>query len=376
MNLQSMLDSLKNFDWTLKSVFKASLMLIVIVIAFAIILAILGMVLRGASGFLGFDRYGDGYSKNYGLVEEFRGAFDEVAELGFSGGVATKMAASSDAMIAPEPPFFSGGGEDAEEFERRSYNAYYETRNVTRVCDEVEALKPLEHVVFDNSNKSEDYCNHRFRVEVEHEDEIVEKLKNLNPRDFDISINTLEESIEYHDSELAVLERRLESITKTLTEAEVAYDGLIRRATNQGDVGNLSTIINNKINTLERLTQQQLNYQERIDRLSRGKGDVEEQVEYAHFSVSISKRVVVDFENITDAWRENASELFWKINETLLALTLGLVALIFAGLQFIVYAVVIVLGLTVLARFLWVGVKKIWRWKRSPRNEINQQNNY
>ncbi len=370
--MQKLKELIFNFDWSLKSIIKLAVASIVIVVAIAIVLGVLSSVARNIFGYSGgsdYDRYGNESS----FVQEFVGGIG--GSFGFEGvsnskaGFATRgLAVSQDSALSEPsflPPVFPDeGGGDAEDYERRNYNARYETRRFEETCTAISDLKPLEYVVFNNSSKSENWCNYAFRVEVEYEDDIVAKLKALDPRDFNINTSTIERSIEYSDSELVMQKRRLASTQETLNQAEIAFNSLIARATREGDTKTLSEVINNKISTIDRLTQQLLNTQERIDRLSKGRGDQLEQIEYANFNVSVSKTTFLDGQRFADEWKERTQQLFLKVNATLLALTVGLISFALSAIEFIVFAAIAVVGVTIFAKAMWVVVKRIWRWRR------------
>lgn len=363
-------EQIMNFDWSLKSITKAAAAIVVIVVALAIVVSVLGTVTKSI---FGISSVRDGYATSdnrYGIVEQVMGGFG--GAFGMDGDMSTKMAVSRGAAVQdmmyvaessymPSPIF--GGGADAEEYERRNYNAYYETRRFDQTCAAISGLKPLEYVVFDNSNENDQWCSYNFRADVAHEEEIIAKLQALNPRDFNIDTSTIERSIKYTDSELAMLDRRLESITTTLNQAEIAFNNLISRATTAGDTATLAEVINNKISTIDRLTQQQLDTQERIDRLTKSRGDQIEQIEYAHFYVSVSKVTYFDGEQFADEWKQRIQELAANVNATLLALTLGLIAFVLGAIQFVIYGALLVLGLTIFAKLAWTVVRRIWKWE-------------
>tara|TARA_B100000745_G_scaffold79005_2_gene48480 strand:+ start:13496 stop:14638 length:1143 start_codon:yes stop_codon:yes gene_type:complete len=366
LSMHTLKEQIRNFDWSLKSIVKVSVAIVVVVITLAIVIAVLKFVTNGIFGYEN-RYYGDGLAQNFAgeLIENL--GFDSVATTkaiyGREGSVAD--VAMVEPGFVPLPPY-EQGGPDAEEYERRSYSARYETRKFEETCTAINNLKPLDYVVFDNSSKSERWCNYTFRVEVEYEDEIVAKLQALDPRDFDINTSSVERGIKYADSELEMQRRRLESTQQTLAQAEASFNSLIARATREGDTATLSEVINNKIATIERLNQQILDTQERIDRLSKGRGEQIEQVEYAHFNVSVSKVMFLDGELFADEWRQRVQELFVEINAALLALTVGLVSFLLAAIQFVIFAALTIVGLAVFAKIAWVFIKKIWHW-RSPR---------
>jgi len=369
-----------NFDWSLKSIVKAAVAIVVIVVALSIVFSVMNSVARSVFG------YGGGGYDRYDSEESFVGGV--VDSLGFGGGNSVAMFASQGKMATremamdmvepgmPLPPYGDEGGEDAEDYEKRNYNASYQTRKFEETCTAISDLKPLEYVVFNNSNKGERWCNYNFRVDVEHEDEIVQKLKALDPRDFSIDTSTIERSIEYSDSELVMLERRKVSTTETLTQAEKAFNDLIAQATRSGDTATLSEVINNKISTVDRLNQQLLNTQDRIDRLTKGRGEQIEQIEYAHFYVSVEKVMLLDTENFADVWKQRVQEMFSNANATLLALTVGLVSFVLAAIEFIVFAAIAVIGITIFAKLMWTVVRRIWKWQPRVKNLSNDETNY
>ena len=368
-----------NFDWSLKSITKGAIAVVVIVIAFSIVVSVLGSVGKTVFNYNGAhsERY---YGTDDGILNDVVGSLGGVfnigdADLSFksvatqSAGMGGSMMMFEESSIAPIPPY-ADGGTDAEEYERRDYNAHYETRKFEETCTTIADLKPLEYVVFDHSNKNEDWCNYAFRVDVEHEEEVVAILKGLDPRDFNVNTSTLERGIEYNESELAMQKRRLESTTQTLNQAEIAFNNLIAQATREGDTATLSEVINNKISTIDRLTQQILNAQERVDRLTKNLGEQTEQIEYAHFNVSVSKVTFIDGERFADKWKQEVQQIFVKINDTILALTIGLVAFVLAAIEFVIFGALLVLGGVVFTKIAWEVIKKIWKWE--PRRKSNK----
>lgn len=362
-----------NFDWSLKSIIKATIAIVIIVVAFSIVVSVLSTVSKTVFNYGGGSDYGRAYnSTSVGVMDEFMYGIGDAFGMGDTSlnvkSVATQAGGRggdmmfAESSIAPIPPY-ADGGEEAEDYERRDYNAYYETRKFEETCAAVSGLKPLEYVVFDHSNKSEDWCNYTFRVDIEHEEEVIVMLKDLDPRDFNINTSTLERGIEYNESELAMQQRRLESTTQTLNQAEAAFNSLITQATREGDTATLSEVINNKISTIDRLTQQLLNTQERIGRLSQDLGEQVDQIEYAHFNVSVSKTIFVNGEQLKDEWKQNVQQVFIKVNATLLALTLGLITFILTAIKFIIFGALLVLGLTVFAKVAWVVIQRIWKWE-------------
>lgn len=367
-------EQIMNFDWSLKSIVKASLALVIVVIALALVV---GIVRSATSGLFGMNEgrsYGTSVAQNFmGEVMESVG-FDGYAAvnskaMGRGGAMTADMAMMEPGIMPPYP--YEEGGDDAEEYERRDYSARYETRKFEETCMAISDLKPLDYVVFDNSSKSEDWCHYSFRVEVEHEEEILEKLRALDPRDLDINTSTIERSVEYTDSELVMQQRRLASLQETLEQAENSFNSLIAQARASGDTATLSEVINNKINTIDRLNQDILNTQDRLDRLTRNREGQTDQIEYAHFNASVAKVTFFDGTAFADEWKRQVQDLFFEINATLLALTVGLVSFVLGALQFIVFAAITAIGVIIFAKVIWVLAKRIWNWKKPEKHSVD-----
>lgn len=365
--MEQLKQHIKNFDWSLKSILKVAVAIVILVVALAIVLGVLKVVAKGVFGYDTRNSYGE---PGYAVMDSFLGDMGFATNGAANSKVQTSMARGGayaeemamDYDIMPFPPMIDGGGEDAEEYERRNYNASYETRKFEETCSAISDLKPLEYVVFDNSNKSENWCSYSFRAELAHEDEVVAILKGLDPRDFSVDTSTIERSVEYTDSELAMQQRRLVSLQETLAQAEDAFDSLLARA--QGDTSTLAEVINNKITTVERLNQQILNAQDRVDRLTRDQEGNTDQIEYAHFYVSVEKSQIIDTEYYGDQWKWRVQELFEEINNTLIGLTVGLIGFILKAVSFIVFAAIALVGATIFAKVMWVAVRRIWKWKK------------
>lgn len=370
--MNTLRERLAAFDWSLLSITKVAVALVIMSIALWLVLGVFGSVARGVFGMQSFNT--GSFNLSVGSIQE--ALYGDHEMLGYGGGMVESRVATKGMMAAdgyassymPTPPM-AQGGDDAEEYEHRSHNVAYETRAFNKTCTAIEDLKPFDYVIFDSSNTQEDWCNYSFRVDVAHEAEVIGTLKALNPRDFSTNAYTIERSIENSESEIAMLERRLTSTNETLRQAESAFNTLIAQATNKGDTATLAEVINNKINTIDRLTQQVLSTQERLDRLTKNLDQQTDEIEYASFNVSVSRVMFVDTEAMADAWKTRVQQLVDKVNGTLLALTVGLIALALGAVQVLVYGAVVVIIAAFFARIMWVVVKRIWRWAPRKKQE-------
>ncbi|MBU4536451.1 hypothetical protein KJ603_00220 [Patescibacteria group bacterium] len=136
-------------------------------------------------------------------------AVDSVSYNGYGGGYMMEEGIMdqdyklSVRNINPSIPIVDDGyvtGSDLEDFEITEYNAYIKTARLEKTCENIEALKIREDVVFENSNKGDSYCNYRFKVAKENELEVLEIIKDMNPENLDINTETIKKQIDDYTS--------------------------------------------------------------------------------------------------------------------------------------------------------------------------------
>jgi uncharacterized phage infection (PIP) family protein YhgE len=215
-------------------------------------------------------------------------------------------------------------------------------------------------VIFDSSNQSEYGCNYEFRVEKEKTDEIVAKLKDLNPKDWSVYTSTVAQGIEDTSDRIATLKTRLTSLNDTLAQAESAYNKLVVLATKSGKVGDLANILNSKLTTIERLTNDKLSLEEQIKQYSGGNDDLMDETAYTHFSVSVQKITIVDWRQLGDEWRNALQATVRELSQIVSWILLGLPALILSLVWYGLVFGICIIALAFFAKVLWKAVLKIW----------------
>jgi len=347
---------LKQFDWSLMSIVRLAIGAVVISVAIAVVVSVLSFALRGAMG-------------GMGLSASLKGIVSNEMYGGIGGGLSVHradtnvvepmMAESFRAGIVAD---FGYGGDNPEAYAHRSYSAYYKTHRFDSVCETVAALEDREYVLMDATNKNENWCNYSFRVATDHEDEILSLLKRLSPESLDVSSYTLEEPIETSKEEVVALTERLASQKATLAQAEATFNKLIAQATNAGDTATLSEVINNKINTIDRLSQQVLATQERLARLTRSSDAVTRQIDYVDVTVSVDRVRFVDMRAWGDAWERELKNVADALNALAIALTVGLLAFVLKGIPAVIFLCIAIVGLAFVARVVWRAILRIWNW--------------
>lgn len=365
---------IKNFDWSVGSVMKVfgigMLSLVALSVGFTILGALLSFGQRTIS--MINPSYGElSYSSARGMSAPSM-MMQKVANYAPMGGgmMAEESYSVAADMAMPGMPGMSqmmpmpqvNGSRNAELYQRAGYNASYETRKFKETCAAIEDLKPLSYVLFDSASNGERYCSYSFRVEKEKTDEVVAKLKELDPKEWNVSIESVAQGIENTSDRVDILKRRLASIEATLNEAEAAFTRLSALATQNARVTDLTNIITQKLSMVERLTNEKLSLEEQIRQYSGSKDDQMEVTTYSHFSVSVSKWNAVDWQSLKDSWKYKVQETLRSMSDTVGSILLTIPALILTFIWYGLIFALTILSFTVFAKYMLKAVKSIWNW--------------
>ncbi len=259
--------------------------------------------------------------------------------------------------IPPMPPPDGAVDEDAEDYEITEYNVNIETRTLEEDCKTITNLKPLNYVIFESTTETDKSCYYTIKVDVSHVEEVLSVLEDLDPKDLNKTTYTIQRTIEYLLDEREVLEKKREAIEETLEDALNAYDEISRFATETRDADALARIIDSKIQTVERLTMESININERLNRLAQQEVRQMDRLKYTYFYINVTESKFFDGKEIKESWKESAKKLVKDFNKTIQGLSLGLITLALFIVQFGIYLLILI----VVARFLWKFTKRIWK---------------
>lgn len=359
--LNSIILFFKQFDWSWSSLLKVAASIVFVLLVLSVISSMFFGSSRFQNGY-GGSSFGEMAIKAIPPMPSFAPSLDRYSD-GMGGGYGYDAAVSveSQAMLAPQwIPQTVNGGRNSEQFEREGYSAQYESRNIEKTCSTIESLKPKAYVLFDSANQSEYGCDYAFRVEKAKADEIVSFLKELHPKTWSTSVVTVAQGIEDSKERIAILKTRLQSLNDTLIQVERSYNQLVALATRNEKVGDLATILNNKLTMIERLTNDKLSLEEQIRQATGGSEDQIDETAYTHFSVSVQKVTIVDWKQIKDNWRNALQSTVYDISQTLSWIIFFIPALLVTMLWYGIVIALVVLALTVFVKLLWRVVVKIW----------------
>lgn len=260
--------------------------------------------------------------------------------------------------VEPEYP----AGENAEAFEVTEYYASIETNAKEKPCAQIADLKSRSDVIFQNSYEYEDGCNYSFKVANSAAPEIVSFLEKLSPRDLSENTYTIQQQLEYYETETDILKKKQQSLIETLENAETAYDEITELATNTRDAESLSRIIASKLELLERLSQQRIAVTEQLNRLQKSQQEQLDRLSYTFFSIQVFEHKYVDGSDLKDSWKHAVQRFFRNLNQALQGLTLFFVVFLVQVLQWALYFFVVVF----VAKYCWRWAKEIWGENSPP----------
>lgn len=270
--------------------------------------------------------------------------------------------AYSQKMVNPiMPPIYNGyvPGNDAGDFEVTDYSVTIETRNLTNDCQAIADILSRADVVYENSGEYEQGCNYTFKVEKESVDEVLALIQELNPKYLNENSYTIKKEVSGYTDEIEILETKLASLDKTLEEALASYEVVSKQATNAGDIASLTSIIDSKLNMIERLNSSKLDTISQLERLNKAKTESLERLTYTYFNINVYENKFVDGQQLKDSWKVAVQELGQDINTWFQELTLGLVALMLMIVKFAIYGLILLF----VARPSFTFVKKVWNNK-------------
>jgi hypothetical protein len=366
--LNQLLTVIGETGWGMRAIAKLTGLVVAGAIVLAIVLAIISALFNFASsGISSVESIAPtmGRTVSYGEYAPSDNRYDaEKSFAGASGGYSKDAMMTSEAfMPTPVPQSMPAvnGTRNSEKYERTGYSASYETRAFTDTCNAIEALKPLDYVLFDSANRGERTCWYQFRVEAAQADGVVAKLKALKPTDLSIDVQTVAQSIENTANRIDALKRQRATVQTTLTQAEKAYDEAIRAVRADG-LKSLSSLVTDKLATVERLTNTLLSIDEQISSLEEGKKDTVDDTSYAHFSVSVSRITIVDWKSLGASWRYAVAHAISDASSVLSDILFDIPVFALRTLWFFASALVGIVVLVIFARAVRVITRRIWSW--------------
>jgi hypothetical protein len=264
--------------------------------------------------------------------------------------------------VAPSPmmpPVYNAysAGNDAEAFEVRNYSATIETRDRTRDCDALRALKARTDVMFEQANEYDRGCSYTFKVEKKSVEAVLALITELKPKELSENTYTIKREVDDYTSEITILENKLVSLDTTLTDALASYENITELATRTGDVESLAKIIESKLMLIERLTNARIETSNQLEYIGRAKADALDRLAYTYFTVTVYENTYADGEALKDSWKFAVQEFVRKVNQFAQEMSIGLFMLMLAIFKYALYGLIMLFVL----KFGWKFVQGVWK---------------
>ena len=271
-------------------------------------------------------------------------------------GMAVSRGSIPSPSSVPVPQDEGSIGSDAEEYEVTEYDGTIKTRDLEDTCSEIEALKSREEVIFENANRYERGCYYAFKVEKAFTEELLAIIEALNPDTLSANTYTIKRLVEDYTSELEILEQKMTAIDETFESAKEAYAEIEALARNTRDAESLATVIDSKVQMIERLTQQRLNVSEQLDRMQRAMAQQLDSLDYTRFSLSVEEDKFVDGKEIKDSWKSAVKAFVRDLNTVVQDVSINLITTVLVILQYVLYFFI----LLVVVKFTWKSARAVW----------------
>jgi len=348
---------LTHFDWSLKSIAKALGLLVFGVIALGLIASLFSFSMRtlGGISFLQNMMPGSNYAMDGGYVSEspMYGKME-------SGSAMMGDSFARGGFYPPTPVPTYATGTDAENYELQEYSGNIETGSLDRTCDRIAALKEKDYVIFDNANRSDSSCNFSFKVAKANTDEILNLIKELDPKFFSDNVSTIKATVEGMDNELELQTNKLKTLKSRMENQINEYDAIFEVAKRINDVESMTNIIINKQNYITQIENEMSYIQENITRLTTGKTGELDRLDYTFFNITVSEVLLLDWDNIKDSWKASVQNLVLKFNSAVQGISLQLIGFLIVLVQTVLYLFITVF----VVKYVWIAVKRIWKGKK------------
>lgn len=337
------------------------------IVALTILIWVTGFALRsGAGKFAGVPGatmssdsmnigYGGGSTGMGGIAPPM--APTEEMGMAYDGGMNLRAVTQPGMMPYPVPGPDYSVGEDAEDFEVKTYDASIKTNDSEPACDAIAALKERTDVIFSYANQYEEGCQFNFKTTKESASEILAIVEGFDPESLSGRTESIKPRLDNYTSEEEILKQRLDAISATLESAQVTYDELAELATNTRDAEALARVIGAKLQFLQQMTNERLQINDALTRISKNKAEEADRINYSFFTVRVYEQKVFDPKGIADTWERSMRQFVNEANGILIGLSLGLIINALVALQLALYLFL----LLVVVKFGWRFVRDFWR---------------
>lgn len=180
-------------------------------------------------------------------------------------------------------------------------------------------------------------------VKKEKEEAFIVSLREAGLYDLQTRVSNIRKGYAAVTDRTAELKKRLEETDALLASTKTQYDqlweALKTKNVSAESIDALNRIITNKSDLISRFSRERLSIMTEIDANEKQKKDYEERLANIEFSVRFEKRVIVDWEQVGEAWSADFRELASVANETVRNLTVNLGSFLLKAVNVVIYLV-------------------------------------
>lgn len=252
------------------------------------------------------------------------------------------MAAPQSSEYAREESEPSAPDQSAP-MEIKSYDATVRSPDAKASCDAFIAKTDHTWATVENISSSKNFCTLTVLVKKEKEEEFIGRLKEAGLYDLQTRISNIRKNYANVTDRVSELKKRLEETDALLASTKAQYDqlweSLKTKNVSAESIDALNRIITNKADLISRFSRERLSIMTEMDNYEKQKKDYEERLANIEFSVRFEKRVIVDWEQVGEAWNSDFRELAAVANETVRNLTVNLGGFLLKTLNVVVYLI-------------------------------------
>ena len=278
------------------------------------------------------------------------------------GAVASQRVAAAPAGDAyyPEPiPSPGAGYQNLEAYETTDYHISARTQQFDAFCASLRTLKAEDRFDFRSINEAINHCSATFYTAEAHVADVLNTFGQFSGVDVSRHTDSVTRQRERLASQTDILRQQLSSVERTLASAETDFDEVITIARLEGNASELANAMRQKLQMIDNLTSRQLSPTNQINNLYRQAQDREDRIGVVQFTVSASPVVTKYPGEHERKWAQAWDELKDTFTNTLLGLTTGLGIFLLAIVQYGIYALIII----VILRYVWKFLRKLWKSK-------------
>ena len=246
---------------------------------------------------------------------------------------------------------------EASLFEIKRYEIKYQTNKTLALQKKIKILKKKPYVLFDKYDESKSKSSYILKVKRAYSKEVLSFLEELSPTKIHLYVENIKKSIDASVNKEKLLKEKLSKLEIILNDATQSYTKLLILAQEKNDIDALTKLVELKIDTLNRLTNEKNSILSQITTLTRKKKELFERLNYVIFKVVIDEFLYIDMENLKNSWKYDIKALISNFNSLIQSLTTTLFSFMLKLAKFFIYFIIM---LFILKLIIFI-IKKVFK---------------